>query len=58
MGIPSLREINEFNAKKYGSKVFSKRFKSIYGLPHFKLKKTPYFVRIDPYLGFKLKTHI
>ena len=36
-------------AKNMGPKFFSKRFKSIYGLPGFKLK-TPYFVRVDPYL--------
>ena len=29
---------------------FSKRLKSIYELPCFKLKKTTYFVRADPYL--------
>ena len=37
------------NAKNTDAKFFSNRFKSIYGLPYFKLK-TPYFVRVDPYL--------
>ena len=37
------------NAKNTDAKFFSNRFNSIYGLTYFKLK-TPYFVRVDPYL--------
>ena len=33
--------------KSYGSKFFSKRFKTIYGLLYFELKTT-YFFRVDP----------
>ena len=43
----TLRKIQKLRIQNF----FSKRFKSIYGLPYFELKKTPYFVLVYPSLG-------